>query len=102
MEKRTAILFGSSGLVGSHLLDMLIKEEEYGKILVFNRKAGGSVSPKMEEIITDFSNLQQLESRISGDDLFCCQGHALDCPSWRRTTDCRIRPVTQAFQIISS
>ena len=74
MEKRTAILLGSTGLVGHQLLEALIKEEEYGKILVFNRKSIGPRSPKMEEILTDFSNLQQLESRISGDDLFCCLG----------------------------
>ena len=74
MEKRTAILLGSTGLVGNQLLEALIKEEEYGKILVFNRKSIGPRSPKMEEILTDFSNLQQLESRISGEDLFCCLG----------------------------
>ena len=77
MGKRTAILFGATGLVGSHLLEILIKEEEYTKIVLFNRKpvkAVHSISPKIEEIITDFSDLKQLEGYGKGSDLFCCLG----------------------------
>ena len=77
MGKRTAILFGAKGLVGSHLLEILIKEEEYTKIVLFNRKpvkAVHSVTPKIEEIITDFSDLKQLEGYGKGSDLFCCLG----------------------------
>jgi uncharacterized protein YbjT (DUF2867 family) len=74
MEKRTAILFGATGLVGSHLLEILIKEEEYGKIMLFNRKSVQPGSSKIKEIITDFSDLKQLEGSIAGGDLFCCLG----------------------------
>ena len=77
MGKRTAILFGATGLVGSHLLEILIKEEEYAKIVLFNRKpvkALHSVSPKIEEIITDFHDLKQLEGYGKGSDLYCCLG----------------------------
>jgi uncharacterized protein YbjT (DUF2867 family) len=77
MGKRTAILFGVSGLVGGHLLEILIKEGEYAKIVLFNRKPVQSVtslSPKIEEIITDFSDLKQLEGYCKGSDLFCCLG----------------------------
>jgi uncharacterized protein YbjT (DUF2867 family) len=77
MGKRNAILFGATGLVGSHLLEILIKEEEYAKIVLFNRKPVQSVkslSPKIEEIITDFSDLKSLEGYCKGSDLFCCLG----------------------------
>ncbi|MBN1414401.1 MAG: NAD(P)H-binding protein [Bacteroidales bacterium] len=74
MEKRTAILFGSTGLVGNHLLGELIKEDAYKKIILFNRKPIQPVSTKVEEIITDFTDLQKLESLITGDDMFCCLG----------------------------
>ena len=74
MEKRTAILFGASGLVGSHLLELLIKEETYEKIMLFNRRSVQPGSSKVEEIITDFSDLKQLEEKLTGDDLFCCLG----------------------------
>ncbi|MBN2275425.1 MAG: NAD(P)H-binding protein [Bacteroidales bacterium] len=74
MEKRTALLFGSTGLVGSNLLKLLIKEEAYDRIIIFNRRPVGVVSTKTEEIITDFSDMQEIASNISGDDLFCCLG----------------------------
>jgi uncharacterized protein YbjT (DUF2867 family) len=77
MGKRTAILFGATGLVGSQLLEILIREEEYAKIVLFNRKTVEdlhSVSPKIEEILTDFSDLKPLEGFSKGSDLFCCLG----------------------------
>ena len=33
---KTALLFGSSGLVGGHLLRQLIENSEYSKIKIFN------------------------------------------------------------------
>jgi uncharacterized protein YbjT (DUF2867 family) len=77
MGKRTAILFGATGLVGSQLLEILNREEEYAKIVLFNRKTvhyDESLSPKIVEIITDFSDLKQLEGYCKGSDLFCCLG----------------------------
>ena len=34
---KTALLFGSSGLVGGHLLNQLIKDNNYNKIKIFVR-----------------------------------------------------------------
>ena len=34
---KTAIVFGSSGLVGSHLLNLLIENNNYSKIKLFVR-----------------------------------------------------------------
>jgi uncharacterized protein YbjT (DUF2867 family) len=74
MGKRTAMLFGATGLVGSHLLEILIKEKEYAKIILFSRKPVKAVSPKIKEIITDFRDLKQLEGNFKSGDLFCCLG----------------------------
>ena len=35
---KTAVLFGSSGLIGSNLLDNLINNNTYNKIKIFVRK----------------------------------------------------------------
>ena len=35
---KTAILFGATGLVGSHLLNLLVDNNEYDKIKIFSRK----------------------------------------------------------------
>ena len=34
---KTALVFGSSGLIGGHLLDQLIKNDNYNKIKLFVR-----------------------------------------------------------------
>ena len=51
---KTAILFGSTGLVGGLLLNLLIKDENYKKIKIFNRSPIEISNPKIEIIHTDF------------------------------------------------
>ena len=53
---RTALLFGSSGLVGGHLLNQLIKDINYSKIKLFVRAVPEISYPKVEIIKTDFNN----------------------------------------------
>ena len=71
---RTALLFGSSGLVGGHLLNQLIKDTNYSKIKLFVRSVPEISYPKVEIIKTDFSNLQKHKEDIKGDDCFVCIG----------------------------
>ena len=71
---RVALLFGSSGLVGGHLLNQLIKDNNYSKIKLFVRLAPEISDPKIEIIKTDFNNLQNHKEDIMGDDCFVCIG----------------------------
>jgi len=71
---RTALIFGSSGLVGGHLLNQLIKDANYSKIKLFVRSVPGISDPKVEIIKTDFTNLQNHKEDIIGDDCFVCIG----------------------------
>ncbi|MDA9136751.1 NAD(P)H-binding protein [Candidatus Pelagibacter sp.] len=71
---RTALLFGSSGLVGGHLLNQLIKDTNYSKIKLFVRSVPEISDPKVEIIKTDFNNLQNHKEDIKGDDCFFCIG----------------------------
>ena len=71
---KTALLFGSSGLVGSHLLNQLIKDTNYSKIKLFVRSVPEISDPKVEVIKTDFTNLQNHKEDIIGDDCFVCIG----------------------------
>ncbi len=71
---KTALLFGSSGLVGGHLLNQLIKNINYSKIKLFVRSVPKISDPKVEIIKTDFSNLQNHKEDIKGDDCFVCIG----------------------------
>jgi uncharacterized protein YbjT (DUF2867 family) len=71
---KTALLFGASGLVGSHLLNQLIKDTNYSKIKLFVRSVTETIDPKVEIIKTDFNNLQNHKEDIKGDDCFFCIG----------------------------
>ena len=71
---KTALLFGSSGLVGGHLLSQLIIDDNYSKIKLFVRSVPQISDPKIEIIETDFNNLENHNEDIKGDDCFFCIG----------------------------
>ena len=67
---KTALLFGSSGLIGGHLLNILIQNNDYNKIKIFVRAEPEVKDPKIEIIKTDFNNLKNHVEDIKGDDCF--------------------------------
>ena len=71
---KTALIFGSSGLIGSNILNILINDTRYNKILLFVRTKPNINNPKIEIIDTDFSNLDLIKKKIKGDDCFFCIG----------------------------
>ena len=71
---KTALVFGSSGLIGGHLLNQLIKNDNYNKIKLFVRSEPVINEPKIEIIKTDFNNLESCKDNIKGDDCFFCIG----------------------------
>ena len=85
---KTALLFGSSGLVGGHLLNQLIKDINYSKIKLFVRTDPEISDPKVEVVKTNFNNLQNYKEDMKGDDCFFCIGttkkNSLDKDEYRR------------------
>jgi|TARA_B100001540_G_scaffold112659_1_gene101006 uncharacterized protein YbjT (DUF2867 family) len=71
---KTALLFGSSGLIGGHLLNILIQNNDYNKIKIFVRSEPKIKEKKIEIIKTDFNNLKKHIEDIKGDDCFFCIG----------------------------
>ena len=71
---KTALLFGSSGLIGSNLLDNLINNYNYNKIKIFVRGLPSINNSKVEVIKTDFMDLDTLKENLIGDDCFFCIG----------------------------
>ena len=71
---KTALLFGSSGLIGGHLLNKLIQNNDYNKIKIFVRTEPEIEDSKIEIIKTDFNNLKNHIEDIKGDDCFFCIG----------------------------
>ena len=56
---KTALVFGSSGLIGGHLLNQLIQNNNYTKIKIFVRSEPEINNPKVEIIKIDFHNLEK-------------------------------------------
>ena len=71
---KTALVFGSSGLVGSYVLDLLIKNNSYNKIKIFVRSTPSNINEKVEVIKTNFINQDPIKSYTNGDDCFFCIG----------------------------
>ena len=71
---KTALLFGSTGLVGGHVLNYLIQNSNYSKIKLFVRSFTGINNSKIEIINTDFNNLNKHAEDIKGDECFFCIG----------------------------
>ncbi len=74
MHKKTALLFGATGLTGNHVLKKLIKDFRYDKVVVFARSELQLIDDKTEVIKTPLEELDNYEEKIKGDDIFCCLG----------------------------
>ena len=74
MTQKTALIAGATGLVGSYLLKLLLENDAYARILSLTRRASGLSHPKLEEIITDFDDLEKLGEKFESDHVFCCLG----------------------------
>ena len=71
---KTALLFGSSGLIGGHLLNILIQNNDYDKIKIFVRSEPEIKETKIEIVKADFNDLKKHIEDIKGDDCFFCIG----------------------------
>ncbi|MDC0057838.1 NAD(P)H-binding protein [Pelagibacteraceae bacterium] len=71
---KTAVLFGSSGLVGNYLLELLLENKEYKKIKIFTRKIIYNTHPKVEIYKINFNEIDKHTNYIKGDDCFFAIG----------------------------
>ena len=71
---KTALLVGSTGLIGKQLLQLLLQSDRYGKVIAIARKPIGLNHPKLEVIISPLNELGQHAEKLKADDVFCCLG----------------------------
>lgn len=69
---KTALVVGATGLIGSQVIDLLLADSYYERVVVFARKPLPD-HPKLMQFQTDFSNLEAL-STPPVSDVFCCLG----------------------------
>ncbi|WP_310621132.1 NAD(P)H-binding protein [Flexibacterium corallicola] len=73
MEK-SALVLGSSGLIGSSLLSQLLENDRYSSVSALVRSEIPLKHPKLKQHVVDFSNPATLSSLVRADDVFCCLG----------------------------
>ncbi len=72
--KQGALIVGATGLVGGHLLRLLLDDDRYEEVKIFVRRATGITHPKLLERIVDFEDRGPWKEFLSGDVLFSCLG----------------------------
>ena len=70
-----ATIIGSTGLIGGHLLDLLINDPDFSTVRVLIRRPLDLNHPKLEKKLVDFSDKESFRLALEGTDvIFCCIG----------------------------
>ena len=69
---KTALIAGSTGLIGGQLLSTLLKSNYYDKVIAVGRRNLDIQHPKLIQQEIDFNNIGLNQQNI--DDVFCCLG----------------------------
>jgi uncharacterized protein YbjT (DUF2867 family) len=70
---RVALVAGSTGLIGNQLLELLLNDSYYSKIIALSRKTLPITNPKLENIVLEVDQLGSYP-QLKADDVFCCLG----------------------------
>jgi uncharacterized protein YbjT (DUF2867 family) len=75
MNTKTATLIGATGLIGSHLLELLQDDEHFKHIRILVRRPVEINHPKVRVLVIDFADGSAFKSAIDGSDaVFCAVG----------------------------
>lgn len=71
---RTALVAGASGLVGSHVLHLLLEDPEYQRVTVVARRPLPTTHKRLEQRVLAFDGMSQMADFPRVHDVFCCLG----------------------------
>jgi uncharacterized protein YbjT (DUF2867 family) len=74
---RTAVIAGHTGLVGRQLLDLLLEDARYDRVIAVGRRAPERKDARLQVVITEMGELSQLGAGLAADDAYCCLGTTL-------------------------
>jgi len=81
---KTAVVIGATGLVGSHLVTLLLNDGRYEKVTVFGRRSMELEHPKLTPYRVDFDHPDEWRNLVTGDDLFSCLGTTIKTAGSRK------------------
>jgi uncharacterized protein YbjT (DUF2867 family) len=71
---RTAVVAGATGLVGSHVLHLLIADPAWTRVVTLGRRATSVQDSKLEQRIVNLGALEAIADLPLPHDIFCCLG----------------------------
>lgn len=71
---KSALLIGATGLVGGFVLQQILQDDYYDKVIVLTRKPLNNQHPKLKEVVVDFTKLDEYAAEIKADIIFSCLG----------------------------
>jgi uncharacterized protein YbjT (DUF2867 family) len=71
---RTALLAGATGLVGSHVLQLLLADATWTHVVTVGRGATPQRHDKLEQRVLDLGAVEAVGDLPHADDVFCCLG----------------------------
>ena len=76
-SKQTALVIGATGATGKPLVQQLLANDDFGRVVVFVRKALPTPHPKLVQHVIDFDDVASWQAQVEGDVLFSCLGTTL-------------------------
>jgi uncharacterized protein YbjT (DUF2867 family) len=71
---KKAVLAGASGLIGSHLLQILLEQAYYDEVVILVRKTLPLQHHKLKQLVVDLDQLLSYAEELKGDVVFSCLG----------------------------
>lgn len=71
---KSAIILGATGLTGSYVLDKLLEDVNYDKVIVFSRREFEVKHDKLEVVVCDLLNLEEQKDKFKADEVYVCIG----------------------------
>jgi uncharacterized protein YbjT (DUF2867 family) len=71
---KVALVVGTTGLIGAQLLDLLLGDNRYTRVIALSRKPLAVNHKKLDNVVVDFKQLSEYADRVKADDVFCCLG----------------------------
>ncbi len=97
---RSALVAGATGLIGSHVLQLLLADNEWSRVVTVGRRPVPQLHQKLQQRVLDLGELETVSDLTHVDDVFCCLGTTIkqagSQPAFRRVDHAFVLGVAHA------